>query len=85
MRLPSLEKLPTIIDELGHYVTRDGQQVYIREIRDGWAFGAFLNGIPESWDISGRFMPHNQLTQDDIVAKSNGEQIDAMLWQARRF
>lgn len=71
---------PKIIDAPGQYRTRGGEVVTIDRlgimekwapnfiIPNGWAHGHYLNGIPETWDVSGRVLPFS-LSDNDIMEK----------------
>lgn len=84
MRLASHVALPTIITEPGEYVTRCDEVVTVTDIEKLYGhvpqrgYGHYHNDAQtlESWDISGRLLPHS-LSDNDIVGpfqRGNGEQ-----------
>jgi hypothetical protein len=59
---------PTIIDEVGTYITRCGEEVQIDYFLNHEGWGAYSNNVKEHWHISGRVWPHKEC-DNDIVRK----------------
>lgn len=65
--------LPTIIDEPGRYLTRNGEIVVIAKIDRSYgasyaAHGSYPNKVEDRWDVSGRLYP-SMLSNNDIIQK----------------
>jgi len=65
MRHASHIVLPTIITGPGEYRTRCGETVTIDTV-GRFATGRYSDGVPETWDVSGRLLPFNE-SKNDIV------------------